>query len=122
MIIDATEKQAPSEVACNGNGADHHPAWCSTEEEHCFVTDDGVQVHGQAPVRWEDKAAGLRVETRLIDLGDALSAYVELCVTSLMFKHRHVYALVPVAAARRLCDQLTAHLAAPGTSGMEWLG
>ncbi|MGH3888427.1 MAG: hypothetical protein ACRDSZ_17995 [Pseudonocardiaceae bacterium] len=108
-MIDAKETQDPQHecgpMAENGN---EHPAWCSAE--HCFVTDDGVRVHEQAPVRWEDETAAVRVETRLIDPADDLSVYVELCATSLRFKRDSFYAIMPTAAAQRLRDQLTAHL------------
>lgn len=111
-MIYLTEKRASGEGQVAGNGnrfvTDQHPAWCSAER--CFVTDDGVRVHEQAPVRWEDETSAVRIETRLIDPADGLNVYVELCATSPRFKGSSVYAIMPTAAARRLRDQLTAHL------------
>lgn len=110
-MIYVTEKRASDEGQATGNGnrfvTDQHPAWCSAE--HCFITDDGVRVHEQAPAHWEDETAAVRIETRLIDPADDLNVYVELCATSLMF-NSHFHAIMPTAAARRLRDQLTAHL------------
>jgi hypothetical protein len=46
-----------------------HLAWC--DPQHCFVTEEGVRVHQQALVRWEDNTAEqLRFETRLIGPGE----------------------------------------------------
>jgi hypothetical protein len=47
---------------------DENPAWCSAE--HCYVTDEGVQVHEQAPARWEDDTAEVRCESQLLDPAD----------------------------------------------------
>jgi hypothetical protein len=51
----------PCGVGVAGKRADdEHPAWCSPE--HCFVTDEGVRVHHQAPTCWEDDTAEVRCE------------------------------------------------------------
>lgn len=99
-------------LTVNGNRlvTDRHPAWCPADGEHCFVTDEGVRVHGQAAVSWKDETAGIRVETRLLDPADDPRVYVELSVQDLRFKSSEYYGMLPVATARRLRDQLTAHL------------
>ena len=59
-----------------------HPAWCSPE--HCYRTDDDVQVHQQAPSRWDGQCVvSLRFETCLIDPGDDNNTYLELCLRNL---------------------------------------
>ncbi|MGH4000771.1 MAG: hypothetical protein ACRDTJ_25285 [Pseudonocardiaceae bacterium] len=117
-MSDVTGKQASGESGQADDGNWHggfHPAWCSAE--HCFVTeDDGVRVHVQAPTRWEDGTAEVRVETRLIDPADDPGAYVELSVQNLRFKTSQYYGILPVTAVRRLRDQLTAHLDAAKAS------
>ena len=55
---------------------DEHPAWCSPA--HCFVTDEEVRVHQQAPTRWEDQTAELCCESGLLDPADDEYVYVEL--------------------------------------------
>lgn len=111
-MSDVTDKQVsgePGRVGGDGDWHDSHPAWCSAE--HCFVTDDdGVRVHQQAPTRWEDGTAEVRVETRLIDPGDEPGVWVELNVQHLRFKTSEYYGILPVAAVQRLRDQLTGHL------------
>ncbi|MGH3831305.1 MAG: hypothetical protein ACRDRS_12815 [Pseudonocardiaceae bacterium] len=87
---------------------DKHPAWCSAE--HCFITDDGVWVHEQAPARWEDDDAAIRVESRLVDLADDPDIHLELRLQSMRVRANEFYGLMPVTTARRLRDQLTAHL------------
>jgi hypothetical protein len=57
-------------VSCHPTGRavctdGEHPAWCSAE--HCYVTDEGVRVHEQAPTRWEDDTAEVRCESQLRD-------------------------------------------------------
>lgn len=89
----------------NGTG-DGHPAWCSPAECHLSL---GTRVHRQAPVRWEDKKAGLAVESRLLDPADDPHVYVELSLTDLRVGGRF-YGCLPLKVARRLRDQLTAHL------------
>ncbi|MGH3886350.1 MAG: hypothetical protein ACRDSZ_07240 [Pseudonocardiaceae bacterium] len=55
-----------------------HPAWCSAEP--CFVTDEGVRVHQQAPTRWEvECVVPLRLQTCLIDPEDNDTTYLEPC-------------------------------------------
>jgi len=85
-----------------------HPAWCSPA--HCFVTDEGVRVHLQAPTRWEDQTAQLRCETRLFDPADDEDVYVELHLHCLSLKGNGLSWVVPLDTARRLRDQLTEHL------------
>ncbi len=109
-MSDLTDEQAsgePDHVTVTGNGAGH-PAWCSAE--HCFVTDDGVRVHGQAPTWWEDGTAEVRVDTRLIDPADDPGVYVELSMQNLRFKTSRYCGILPVATVQRLRDQLTEHL------------
>lgn len=113
MIDDIPEAQdSPRErgrADVDGKGTDdQHPAWCSPE--HCGVTDEGVRVHEQAPSRWEDDAAEVRCESRLFDPADDSNVYLELHLQNLMLTASQFHLAVPVAAARRLRDQLTAHL------------
>jgi hypothetical protein len=101
-----------------------HPAWCSPG--HCYRTDDGVRVHQQAPSRWEGKCVvPLRFETSLLDPGDDTTTYLELRVLD-PSDDEHLYLdldlrclkltgngfrwVVTLDTARRLRDQLTAHL------------
>lgn len=96
-------------VAVDGKGTDdEHPAGCSSE--YCFVTEEGVRVHVQAPTRWEDDTAEVRWESRLVDPADDANVYVELELQSLRVAANQFYGVVSVAAVRRLCDQLSAHL------------
>lgn len=85
---------------------DGHPAWCSAEECHVSL---GTRVHRQAPARWEDKAAGVAFESRLLDPADDPHVYVELSLRDLRLKDQF-YGCLPLDTARRLRDQLTAHL------------
>ncbi|MGH3718608.1 MAG: hypothetical protein ACRDRI_07155 [Pseudonocardiaceae bacterium] len=85
-----------------------HPAWCSAE--HCFITDEGVWIHEQAPTHWEDDNAEIRVESRLVYLADDPDTYLELRLTSLRLRLNDFFGLMPVTTARRLRDQLTTHL------------
>jgi hypothetical protein len=91
-----------------------HPAWCSPQ--HCYRTEDKVRVHEQAPTRWEDDTAGLRVrfESRLLDPGD--TTYLELRLQNLKIRDEFS-TLLPLDVARRLHDQLTEHLDAAETTG-----
>ncbi len=92
--------------------------WCSPG--HCSVTGDGVRVHQQASVVWEDDAAEVRFESRLVDPADDSNVYVELHLGDLRFVtggfHR---VLLPMATARRLGDELTARLDAAGSRRVE---
>jgi hypothetical protein len=45
-----------------GHPVTRHPSWCSPQ--YCFLDEDGVQVHEQAPVRWEE--CEVRFESRLL--------------------------------------------------------
>jgi hypothetical protein len=87
---------------------DEHPAWCSPA--HCFVTDEEVRVHQQAPTHWEDQTAELRCESGLLDPADDEYVYVELSLRDLRLKSVQYYGCLPVDVARRLRDQLTEHL------------
>ncbi|MGH3718189.1 MAG: hypothetical protein ACRDRI_04970 [Pseudonocardiaceae bacterium] len=87
---------------------DGHPAWCSAG--HCFITDEGVRVHEQAPVSWEDDDAEIRVESRLVDPTDDPDVYLRLYLMSMRLPANGFHGLMPVTTARRLRDQLTAHL------------
>jgi hypothetical protein len=93
-----------------------HPAWCSPQ--HCSRTEEKSRVHEQAPTRWEDDTAGLRVrfESRLLDPGDDDTTYLELRLRKLKIRDEF-YALLPLDVARRLHDQLTAHLDTAETTG-----
>lgn len=85
-----------------------HPSWCSPR--HCSVHDDGVRVHEQELVRWED--AELRFESRLFFPDGELPSvtYLQLSIHNLRLMWRCIDAFLPISAARRLRDQLTAHL------------
>ncbi|HEX2301690.1 MAG TPA: hypothetical protein VHH34_24825 [Pseudonocardiaceae bacterium] len=85
-----------------------HPPWCSAE--HCYVCEPtGVRVHVQEPVQWEAPSEA-RFETRLWHCGEETEPRVELSVTSLVLPARGVDLMLPLAAARRLRDQLTDRL------------
>ncbi|MDQ3989034.1 MAG: hypothetical protein M3291_07535 [Actinomycetota bacterium] len=91
-----------------------HPVWCSPQ--HCYRTEDGVRVHEQPPTSWVDDTTGMRFDTRLIAPEDepAGTVYLELYVTSVSHRRYYAHALLPVAGAQRLRDQLSAHLDAVG--------
>lgn len=82
------------------------PAWCSADECHLSL---GTRVHRQAAVRWEDEAAGLAVESRLLDPADDPHVYVELSLRDLRLGGQF-HGCLPLEVARRLRNQLTAHL------------
>ncbi|MGH3996168.1 MAG: hypothetical protein ACRDTJ_01735 [Pseudonocardiaceae bacterium] len=106
---DVIDKQASGQGADGDWHGGFHPAWCSAE--HCYVTDDdGVRVHMQAPTRWEDGTAEVRVETRLIDPADEPGVYLELSMENLRLKFSQYYGILPIATVRRLQDQLAEHL------------
>lgn len=108
-IVGVPDSQRERGGVVGGEGSDdEHPAWCSSE--YCFVTDEGVRVHEQAPTRWEDDTAEVRCESRLVDPADDVDVYLELELQSLRLAANQFYGVVPVAAVRRLCDQLSAHL------------
>ncbi|HKR49791.1 MAG TPA: hypothetical protein VJT72_09475 [Pseudonocardiaceae bacterium] len=88
--------------------ADEHPPWCAPAD--CFVTDEGVRVHQQAPDRWEDATAELRCESRLFDPADDEHVYLELHLQCLRIRGNTFSWCVTLDAVRRLRDQLTAHL------------
>jgi hypothetical protein len=75
----------------------HHPVWC--DPQHWYVTDEKVRVHEQAPARWEDDTAGLRVrfESRLLDPGDDDTTYLELRLRNLKIRDEF-YAFLPLDA------------------------
>ena len=110
-MIYTTEPPAsgePDQAAANSVGADH-PAWCSAV--HCFVTDDGVRVHEQAPIRWEDDTVeGVRFESRLIDPGDDEHIYLDMYLQCRQLRSNAFRWVVPLDTVRRLRDQLTEHL------------
>ena len=85
-----------------------HPSWCSPQ--HCFVDEDGVWGHEQEPVRWEE--CEVRFESRLLfpDGEHPPATYLQLSINNLRLTWRFVDVFLPIAAARRLRDQLTAHL------------
>ena len=111
-MIDVPETQDPQyergRVVADKCADAEHPTWCSAE--HCYVTDEGVRVHEQAPSRWEDDTAEVRCESRLIDPADDSNIYVELHLQNLRLKDNRFSWFVPLATARRLRDQLTEHL------------
>jgi len=85
-----------------------HPVWCSPE--HCYRTDDGIQVHRQSPACLEGKCViPLRFETALLDPGDDDTTYLELRVRNLELGDEF-YGLLPLDTVRALRDQLTGHL------------
>lgn len=67
-------------------------------------------VHEQEPVRWEE--CEVRFESRLLfpDGEHPLATYLQLHIEDLRLTWRCVDTFLPIAAARRLRDQLTAHL------------
>jgi hypothetical protein len=85
-----------------------HPSWCSPQ--HCFLDEDGVQVHEQEPVRWEE--CEVRFESRLLfpDGEHPPTTYLQLSIENLRLTWRFVDVFLPIATTRRLRDQLTAHL------------
>ncbi len=119
-MIDVTETQGsqrePGRAAVDGNGCDEqHPAWCSPE--HCLVTEDGVRVHQQAPVSWEDHEAEVLFESRLLDPADEQDTYLELSLKNLQLTRFHYLGILPLEVARRLRDQRTEHLDAVAPPG-----
>ncbi|MGH3567866.1 MAG: hypothetical protein ACRDRH_17915 [Pseudonocardia sp.] len=91
-----------------GTPVSRHPSWCSPQ--HCFLTEDGVRVHEQQPVRWEE--CEVRFESRLLfpEGEHPPATYLQLSIDNLLPTWRCVDAFLPIAAARRLRDQLTSHL------------
>ncbi|MGB6164477.1 MAG: hypothetical protein WCF33_17895 [Pseudonocardiaceae bacterium] len=91
-----------------------HPPWCSPL--HCFRTEDGVWVHEQEPVRWEE--GEVRFESRLLfpDDEDPPVTYLLLSMEDLRLTWRCIDAFLPIDTARRLRDRLTAHLDAADSS------
>jgi hypothetical protein len=85
-----------------------HPPWCSPQ--HCYLTEDGVRVHEQEPVRWEEHE--VRFESRLFLPEDEHPSvtYLLLSLEDLRLTWRCIDAFLPIGTARRLRDQLTAHL------------
>lgn len=85
-----------------------HPSWCSPQR--CYLDENGVWVHEQTPVRWEE--CEVRFESRLLFPAGELppTTYLQLCVEDLLFRGRCVDMFLSIATARRLRDQLTAHL------------
>lgn len=95
-------------TAVDGNGTEAgHRAWCSPAE--CYYS-EGTPVHQQALSRWEDQAADLEVESRLLGPADDPNVYVELSLRDLRLRWVQYYGFLRVEVARRLRDQLSAHL------------
>lgn len=69
-----------------------------------------MRVHEQEPVRWEE--CEVRFESRLLfpDGEHPPTTYLQLSINNLRLTWRFVDVFLPIAAARRLRDQLTAHL------------
>ena len=87
-----------------------HPWWCSPA--HCYRTKpEGVRVHVQARACWEDDDGKTRFRTGLVSAEDEHSgtACLELELHSVLTRGG-VYALLSLWDARRLRDQLSAHL------------
>ncbi|MGQ0777016.1 MAG: hypothetical protein ACT4NY_21805 [Pseudonocardiales bacterium] len=102
-VHEASRWSAESGVSGDDSG---HPGWCSPR--HCYLTEEGERVHQSAPTRWED--CEVRFEITLVSPEDDYLTYVELRLASLIFAGSCFYAAMPVPAARRLRDQLSAHL------------
>lgn len=94
-----TEETAPA-------GTGGHPPWCSPQ--HCYLTEEGIRVHVQRPVRWRDDTGEVQFTSGLIHPLDDDRTYLELMVTSSPLRDS-VHAVMSMAAARRLRDQLSAH-------------
>jgi hypothetical protein len=96
-------------VGVDGKRADdEHPKWCSPE--HCYMTTDGVRVHEQALTRWEGETGEVRFESRLLDPSDDEHLYLDLDLRCLKLTGNGFRWVVILDTARRLRDQLTAHL------------
>lgn len=69
-----------------------------------------MRVPEQEPVRWEDDE--VRFESRLLFPDDERppTTYLHLSINDLRLTWRSVDAFLPIATARRLRNQLTAHL------------
>lgn len=69
-----------------------------------------MQVHEQQPVRWEE--CEVRFESWLLfpDGEHPPTTYLQLRIDNLRLTWRFVQVFLPLTAARRLRDQLTAHL------------
>ncbi len=91
-----------------GHPVIRHPSWCSPQL--CFLDEDGVRVHEQESVCWEE--CEVRFESRLFfpDGEHPPTTYLQLSIENLLLPWFFVDTFLPVAAARRLRDQLTAHL------------
>jgi hypothetical protein len=88
-----------------------HPWWCSPA--HCYHTEEGVRVHVQAPACWEqvDDFARARFETCLVSPDDEPSGIPYLALKMRSTSSRgFVHTILPLGDARRLRDQLSAHL------------
>jgi hypothetical protein len=111
-MIDVPETSDPQgergRGAVDTHAGGEHPAWCSPE--HCWMTDDGVRVHEQAPSRWDAECVvPLRFESCLIDPGDDDTTYLELRMRDLKSREQF-YGILPLDTVRQLRDQLTEHL------------
>jgi hypothetical protein len=71
-----------------------------------------VRVHQQTPTRWEDDTAEVRFASRLLDPGDDEHTYLQLHLQCLRLRDNGFSWVMPLDTARRLRDQLTAHLGA----------
>ena len=93
--------------AGNDVGRCGHRGWCAPGE--CYFS-EGTLVHQQALTRWEDEDAEVAVESRLVGLVDEPTVYIELSVRNLRLTWLRYDGHLPVEVARRLRDQLSAHL------------
>ncbi|MGH3753603.1 MAG: hypothetical protein ACRDRP_13050 [Pseudonocardiaceae bacterium] len=69
-----------------------------------------MRIHEQQPVCWEE--CEVRFETQLLfpDGEHPPTTYLQLSIENLRLTWRFIDAFLPIAAAQRLRDQLTAHL------------
>ena len=105
----------PQGFAGNGVGSCGHRVWCAPDE--CYFS-EGTLVHLQPLTRWEDESAEVAVESRLVGPVDESTVYVELSVWNLRLSWLHYEGYLPVEVARRLRDQLSAHLDAVGSASV----
>ncbi|MGH3685284.1 MAG: hypothetical protein ACRDRU_20335 [Pseudonocardiaceae bacterium] len=82
----------------------------TTPSQHCFLEEDGVLVHEQQPMRWEEHE--VRFENRLVfsDGEHPPTTYLQVSIDNLLLTWRFIDTFLPITTARWLRDQLTAHL------------
>lgn len=108
MVRDISQPVSPQRE--NANSVSEHPGWCSPA--HCYrIAPEGVRVHMQAPVCWEqdDELTPTRFKTGLLAAEHEPFTYLELELRTFVGV---AHTILSLTDARRLRDQLSAHLEA----------